>query len=310
MEQVLIRNHFKSYTRNGDTLTPTDPIGVELYIDKVINDSFFEFTTHRGWKAYGFFNELKNIWCVTETIPKEEKLTNSLMSTCWTHRKRSGIYENKIALIDANGVAMNYRIPRNASTAVVNSLAKTQKGFKVSEFIPWPNASNKIVVKLEDINNEIHDNRKKFFVYRDPVKRLLSYSWMILKMRWLRSSKYHTPIVEKMYPNLNDTVYMLLKVIEANTIFNLEDEYHLNTQAYTINALGDVRVDYMVDIKDIKQFFENELKIEFVYKTTTKPNDIYKVEDLSDKQIEEINRVLKCDTDLFNKFKDKLYIPN
>lgn len=309
MANVFIRNQLKSYKIEGNDFIPVDVTGVKLHTENIVDDKFFEFSTNKGHKAYGFFHDKNDTWIVTETPEKNYKFTTSTMAGCWTHRKRAGIYEEPIALIDTLGKAMNYRIPRNGSTAIVNTFANTIPGHHISSVVPWPSCQGKLVVKKDNINNTEHENRKKFFVWRDPVDRLLSYIWMILEMRWIRGSKYHIKMVEKFYPNFKDALSMFLKVIEINNIFGLEDEYHLNTQAYTMNALGDVPVDYMVKIEDIKQFTTEVLDLEFIYKTTTKPNNIYKSSELTDEEISEINRVLKCDFDLFDKYKDKLYTP-
>lgn len=262
-------------------------------------------------KCYnGKFFKLLNCNCWIMTTKNNSLWWFSDLDKCYfsgSPKQLTSIYESPGVFVNDNINALCYRTSKTGSSAIYQTFQKDIYDIPAS-FIMNDWKYRPRMWKTKNEYDKLDKNKYlNFFVYRDPLSRLMSQLYYIQS----GAKNLYPPIIRDMIMlNVDSSKYIdyILAVMEINQINGTRDEYHVSHQQYLIDMTDkNPVINYMVNIKSLKTFVEDVLKIEFIYAVTGGKNDKYSLDMFSDDELEYMKSVTKCDYDLFEKYKGKLY---
>lgn len=284
-----------------DNFIISDDNSVQFEIEKEINNRFFKIKNNEDfWLFISYDRQLA--WF--------SDLTKSYRSLCIKDYKNS--IENKCIYIVDKGDKkyLNYRVGRAGSTSILTSFYKEQNDRKEEVDNVYCRMRIKNVVNhFEDLDENFNkDEYLKFFIYRDPIQYFRSQLFFLINQG---HSLAKVPGQFRKYIETNNFYFQwLYTVYELNNLFNNRDEFHITQQYYILNDFdkNDISIDYMVSLNDISIFFDKVLQVPYFVSIINKRRDEQTLDKiLSKEQIDMIQNVNKCDYQLFETYKDKLF---
>lgn len=275
----------------------SDNRDIYFEIEKQLNDRFFKLKQFENtWLFISY--DYKLAWIVD--------INTSYRSLC-----RKAYYhsiENKaIYLLDIDQYKyLNYRIGRAGSMSILTSFNRIAYEKKKDQNT---NKTNDVVTWFDNLPKDFNKNDYiKFLIYRDPTEYFTSQLYFLINQK---HSLNKIPLKFRKHIENNNLYFQwLITVYELNCLFKTRDEFHITQQYFMLNDFEkeNINIDYIVDLKDIRSFFDNVLKIPYqvsIVRERSKDQTLDKI--LTDDQIELIKKFNTYDYQLFEIFKDKKY---
>lgn len=208
-------------------------------------------------------------------------------------------------LLTRNKKFLNFEINRCGSTTILDSFITADYMIRPND--PWDTRSNVYnrVPYLYRSSINISEY-KTFFVWRDPIKRLISQlTAMSTFLTGCFTNKNH-PFLSMTAREKLDFGKICLKI---QTKYNIEENPHMLTMYNSLKYSTDnfeLKPDFVVPIEKLKKFLEKECYTLFFDKGKETKTDMFS-DIINENDINELKTILKKDYELIDIYKEKIY---
>lgn len=150
-----------------------------------------------------------------------------------------------------------------------------------------------------------YSDYKKFIVWRDPIERFLS----ILNYNLIDIDTTHINRGASKQNYINECI-KAARIYNSNLDLTLANQHFLSQHNHMVALPVENNVDYLVRISDLNKFAKQVLGIDDFITTNVLDNYSIKLSDLSESQKKEIIDIFQDDYKLYEKYADKLWLPN
>lgn len=217
---------------------------------------------------------------------------------------RGDIFERGGVFINEKSKVLNYRTSKCCSTAMHRTFYRQANQERaVPSFFKYNINMWRTKKQIQELNL---DDYFKFAVVRDPIERFYSqvhflcncYQYIVPRLIKSRFKEKYLSLAR-----------FLMTVMEANQFFKKRDEFHMSHQFALINDIcewpDELKIDCIVDLKNISRFVEDKLKFKFIYASTGGKNEVVDGSMFSEDELDHLrNNVLRCDYEFIEKYKD------